>query len=43
MKVAIFEDEVHNSERLIQLLKKCDYPIEVIAVIDYVAEVIKCM
>ncbi|AXY77134.1 DNA-binding response regulator [Paraflavitalea soli] len=43
MKVAIFEDEVHNSERLIQLLKKCDYPIEVIAIIDSVAEGIKWM
>ncbi len=43
MKVAIFEDEVHNSERLIQLLKKCDYPIEVVAVIDSVAEGIKWM
>jgi DNA-binding LytR/AlgR family response regulator len=43
MKVAIFEDEVHNSERLIQLLKKCDPAIEVVAVIDSVAEGIKWM
>ncbi len=43
MKVAIFEDEVHNSERLVQLLKKCDPAIEVIAVIDSVAAGIEWM
>ena len=43
MKVAIFEDEVHNSERLVQLLKKCDPAIEVIAVIDSVAAGIQWM
>jgi len=43
MKVAIFEDEVHNAERLIQLLKQCDYPIEVANVIGSVAEGIRWM
>jgi two-component system response regulator LytT len=43
MKVVIFEDEVHNSERLIQLLKKCDAAIEVVAVIPSVMEGIKWM
>ncbi|WP_276480559.1 LytR/AlgR family response regulator transcription factor [Paraflavitalea pollutisoli] len=43
MKVAIFEDEVHNSERLMQLLKKCREPMEVVAVIDSVAEGIRWM
>ncbi|WP_315819898.1 LytR/AlgR family response regulator transcription factor [Paraflavitalea speifideaquila] len=43
MKVAIFEDEVHNSERLIQLLKQCDPTIEVVAVIDSVEGGIKWM
>lgn len=43
MKVAIFEDEVHNSERLIQLLKKCKESIEVMAVIESVAEGIRWM
>lgn len=43
MKVAIFEDEVHNSERLMQLLKQCDQPIEVATVISSVAEGIRWM
>lgn len=43
MRVAIFEDEIHNSERLMQLLKKCREPIEVVAVIDSVAEGIRWM
>lgn len=38
MKIAIFEDEMHNAERLIQLLRKCDPSIEVAAVIDSVAQ-----
>lgn len=43
MKVAIFEDEMHNAERLIQLLQNCDAGIEVVAVIESVAEGIKWM
>lgn len=38
MKVIIFEDELHNAERLIQLLGRCDPGIEVEAVIESVAE-----
>ena len=38
MKVAIFEDEAHNAERLIQLLRKTDNSIEISAVIGSVAE-----
>lgn len=41
MKVVIFEDEMHNSERLIQLLQKCDSSIEVVAVISSVFEGIR--
>lgn len=41
MKVVIFEDEMHNSERLMQLLQKCDSSIEVVAVISSVFEGIK--
>jgi DNA-binding LytR/AlgR family response regulator len=38
MKVVIFEDELHNAERLIRLLELCDKQIEVLAVIESVAE-----
>ncbi|MCW3467184.1 LytR/AlgR family response regulator transcription factor [Chitinophaga nivalis] len=38
MKVVIFEDEPHNSERLIQLLLKCNPTIEVVAIIASVSE-----
>ena len=38
MKVIIFEDEIHNAERLIQLLGKCDSSIVVDAVVESVAE-----
>jgi DNA-binding LytR/AlgR family response regulator len=38
MKVVIFEDEMHNAERLVQLLKKADAGIVVTAVIPSVAE-----
>ncbi len=38
MKVVIFEDEIHNVERLIQLLHLCDKQIEVVAVIESVSE-----
>ena len=41
MKVIIFEDELHNAERLIQLLKQCTPGIEVLAVIESIAEGIK--
>lgn len=41
MRIAIFEDEVHNCERLIRLLKQCDVAVEVTAVISSVAEGIK--
>ena len=43
MKVVIFEDEVHNSERLIRLLQKCDQQIDVVAVIPSLSEGIKWM
>ncbi|MDF2187095.1 LytTR family DNA-binding domain-containing protein [Paraflavitalea sp. CAU 1676] len=43
MRVAIFEDEIHNAERLMQLLKQSNYPIEVLAVIGSVAEGIRWM
>lgn len=38
MRVAIFEDEMHNAERLRQLLGKSGRPVEVITVISSVAE-----
>jgi two-component system response regulator LytT len=38
MKVAIFEDEPHNAERLTHLLDRCSPATEVIAVIDSVAK-----
>lgn len=43
MRIAIFEDEIHNCERLVQLLKQCDMDIEVTAVISSVADGIKWM
>lgn len=41
MRIVIFEDEMHNAERLIQLLQKCDAGIQVVAVIASVAEGIR--
>jgi two-component system response regulator LytT len=41
MKVVIFEDEMHNAERLTQLLKKADPAIEVIAVLTSVTDGLK--
>ncbi|HEY8960016.1 LytTR family DNA-binding domain-containing protein [Chitinophaga sp.] len=41
MRIVIFEDEMHNAERLIQLLQKCDAAIQVVAVIASVAEGIR--
>lgn len=38
MKVVIFEDEMHNAERLIQLLEKYDPAITVTAIIESVAQ-----
>lgn len=38
MKVAIFEDEVHNAERLTSLLQQCNEDIEVVTVIDSVSK-----
>lgn len=38
MKTVIFEDEIHNAERLIRLLKQCNAGVEVMAVIGSVAE-----
>ncbi len=43
MKIVIFEDEIHNAERLIQLLKACRPNVEIIAVIESVAEGLKWM
>jgi two-component system, LytTR family, response regulator LytT len=43
MKVVIFEDEVHNAERLIQLLKKCDPAMEVMDVIASVSDGLRWM
>lgn len=43
MRIAIFEDEIHNCERLVRLLKQCDMDIEVTAVISSVADGIKWM
>lgn len=43
MRIVIFEDEMHNAERLIQLLHKCDPDIEIVAVIESVAEGLKWM
>ncbi|HWV70032.1 LytTR family DNA-binding domain-containing protein [Chitinophaga sp.] len=41
MRIVIFEDEMHNAERLIRLLQKCDASIQVVAVITSVAEGIR--
>ncbi|WP_316811623.1 LytTR family DNA-binding domain-containing protein [Pedobacter heparinus] len=41
MKIIIFEDEQHNAERLIQLLKKCLEVVEVLAIIESVEEGLK--
>lgn len=41
MKVVIFEDEKHNAERLLHLLKQCNPLIEVLTIIESVAEGIK--
>src|SRR5688572_22552145 len=43
MKVVIFEDEIHNAERLIQLLKQCDATIEVTDVISSVSDGLRWM
>lgn len=43
MKVVIFEDEIHNAERLVRLLHKYDPAIEVVDTIQSVAEGIKWM
>lgn len=41
MKVVIFEDELHNAERLTQLLKKADPAVDVIAVLASVTDGLK--
>ncbi|NSL85968.1 LytR/AlgR family response regulator transcription factor [Chitinophaga solisilvae] len=41
MKIIIFEDEMHNAERLIQLLHKYDPGIEIAGVIESVADGLK--
>ncbi|MEV4884417.1 response regulator transcription factor [Chitinophaga ginsengisegetis] len=41
MRIVIFEDEMHNAERLIQLLHKCNAAIQVVAVITSVEEGIR--
>jgi DNA-binding LytR/AlgR family response regulator len=41
MKIVIFEDEMHNAERLTQLLHKCEPDIEIVAVIESVEQGIK--
>lgn len=41
MKIVIFEDEMHNAERLMQLLHRYDPSIEVLAVIESVTEALK--
>lgn len=41
MRIVIFEDEMHNAERLTQLLHKCDPDINVVAVISSVEEGIR--
>lgn len=41
MRIVIFEDEMHNAERLTQLLHKCNADIEVAAVIESVEEGLK--
>jgi two-component system, LytTR family, response regulator LytT len=38
MKVVLFEDEIHNAERLIQLLQKYNATIEIAAIIPSVSE-----
>lgn len=41
MRIVIFEDEMHNAERLTQLLHKCDPGINVVAIISSVEEGIR--
>ncbi|MEZ2444335.1 LytR/AlgR family response regulator transcription factor [Chitinophaga sp. RCC_12] len=41
MRIVIFEDEMHNAERLTQLLHKCNAAIEIAAVITSVEEGIR--
>jgi DNA-binding LytR/AlgR family response regulator len=41
MKIVIFEDEMHNAERLTQLLHKCEPGIEIVAVIESVEQGIR--
>lgn len=41
MRIVIFEDEMHNAERLIQLLHKCNADIQIAAVITSVEEGIR--
>lgn len=43
MKIVVFEDEMHNAERLLQLLNRCNPGIEVMAIISSVAEGLKWM
>jgi DNA-binding LytR/AlgR family response regulator len=43
MKVTIFEDEIHNAERLTQLLRQCRADIEIVGVIASVAEGLQWM
>ncbi|ASZ11898.1 LytTR family DNA-binding domain-containing protein [Chitinophaga pendula] len=43
MRVVIFEDEMHNAERLIQLLHQCNPAIEVVAIISSVVEGMRWM
>lgn len=38
MRIALFEDEPHNAERLMHLLKKCDMQTEVVAVLSSLSE-----
>jgi len=38
MKIIIFEDEKHNAERLVQLLRKCLDTIDVLAIIESIEE-----
>ena len=38
MKVVIFEDEMHNAERLISLMRQCNPDVEVLAIIESVAQ-----
>ncbi|RPD42905.1 LytR/AlgR family response regulator transcription factor [Chitinophaga barathri] len=38
MNVVIFEDEVHNAERLIQLIRQCNPDVEVLGIIESIAQ-----